>query len=160
LLERADVIFSNYSICPPRVVAKLAVSISLLDGDKRHSKLMIKIQELALAVLSDMDPEHVQQLAFSMGQYGLCENRELVSQLTARAVTLSPVKPVRTYSSLLISLSRLERASEDQNWKILKRIYVDHIGLGSDREPHISTLRQLVKLNEIQLRRIRNALVW
>jgi hypothetical protein len=159
-MNRATIVFSSYSTCPPRVVAKLAVSVALLDNGKQFKSLHQTVQDLIGTCISEMEADHVQQVCFALSRLG-SKDTDLATRLTTHAILISPIKPIQTYTSLLVSLHRLPRDPACERWLSFKRVFVDHIGLGPNHEPHVSTLSRLLpsKLDEIHIRRIRNALV-
>ena len=142
---------------PPRVVAKLVVSTAILASPSKIERILPKLEGLVSLTLTNLQPDHLQQVAFGLGRLGT-KNTDLVDHITMHALNVTPISDKKTYSSLLISLHRLEPSSP--SWDAFKKIYRDHIGLSPWEAPHVSNIAKcLPSESEILLRRIRNALV-
>ena len=143
---------------PPRALAKLCVSFASIAPGVKSADLWSRMESLASVSVTELDAEHVQQISFALSRIGT-DNTLLVAQLTAKAVRLSPVPSIKTYMSLLVSLSRLPRAADDSDWYLSKKIAMDHIGLreGDCPLPALANLlsRKGGKFTDLQLRQIR-----
>ena len=142
---------------PPRLVAKLVVSSAMLATPTQTELVLPKLEHLVLSTITNVQPDQVQQVAFGLGRLGT-KNTDLVNRITMHALDITPIQDQKTYSSLLISLHRLNPPSPA--WEAFKKIYCDHIGLGPSEPPHVSNIAEcLPRESEILVRRIRNALV-
>jgi hypothetical protein len=148
---------SSHNCVAPQILSKLFVIFSEIPPSEGH-EVWQRLEYLAHAHTGSLQPEHVQQISYSLSRRK-SHNMELSSALITRGVFLSPVKETKTYMSMLIALSRLPKKGDDESWSLFKHMARDHIGLKEGHFP-LGLLRTLLKPHDFtdhNLRLIRNS---
>lgn len=153
----------RYDRVPPKVVSKLCVGFSLLEGEVRAREdafIWEELKRLALREVENFEACQVQQVAFGFSR--IIERsplgQELITKLTKRGLDLSPVANMSTYMNLLVSLSRIQRLKIEE-WEMFKRVVRDHLGGLREGFIPLPELRRRTGLSDlVTLRRVRHSL--
>lgn len=154
---------SHFDTVPPKVAGKLFVGLPRIQQESHNTFLWERLESFALHGIGEMDPEHVQQVAYGIAMRSSFDNPPLVTALLKQACSVADKAYILTHMALIISLSRLPKSAADEElWSLFKRLSRDRIGLKDGPFP-LGLLRTLLgrqngSFTDHQLRRIRYSL--
>lgn len=126
---RVIFLLSSHERIPPRVLSKLFVSFSAHEGLAIDSTILKSLERLLPPVVPTLDPSQLQQISFALSRVDHYSNPELVEQLLDRAIDLSPVNNMNTYTALHVSMHKLGK--EYEKFRIFSKSFRDFVALGS-----------------------------